>query len=129
MSREQKGLTDEQVEQIVGNLLRLGVITSGIVVCLGGIHYLIQHGLQPVPNYQRFDGVPADLKSPSGIVKDSLTGSSEGLIQLGLLLLIATPVARVLFTIIAFLLQRDYLYTIITLIVFAVLMYSLFWDH
>jgi len=47
------------------------------------------------------------------------------LIQLGLLLLIATPVARVAFSVVAFAMQRDRLYVAVALIVLAVLMYSL----
>jgi uncharacterized membrane protein len=50
---------------------------------------------------------------------------SRGLIQLGLLLLIATPVARVAFSVLAFAEQRDWLYVSITLVVLAVLVYSL----
>jgi len=51
--------------------------------------------------------------------------SSAGIIQLGLLLLIATPVARVVFSIVVFALQRDWLYVGITLAVLAVLAYGL----
>lgn len=121
--------TNEQVEQIVGNLLRIGVLLSGIVVLIGGTLYLIQQGHEEVPDYTIFDGVPSNLKSPVSIVQEALAGRSLALIQLGLLLLIATPVARVLFTIFAFMVQKDYLYVGITLIVFVVLIYSLFWDH
>ena len=50
---------------------------------------------------------------------------SRGMIQLGLLLLIATPVARVVFAVIGFYLERDRMYTIVSLIVLAVLVFSL----
>ena len=50
----------------------------------------------------------------------------RGIIQLGLLLLIATPVARVVFSVIGFVRQRDFVYVVLTLIVLAVLLYSLF---
>jgi uncharacterized membrane protein len=46
-------------------------------------------------------------------------------IQLGLLLLIATPVARVAMSLVAFILQRDRVYVVVTLIVLAVLIFSL----
>jgi uncharacterized membrane protein len=69
------------------------------------------------------------LRSPTGVVKHAFTGDSRALIQLGLLLLIATPVARVLFAAFAFLLEKDWLYVAVSLIVFTVLMYSLLFDH
>jgi uncharacterized membrane protein len=116
--------TDYQVEQIVGNLLRIGVITAAVLVLLGGIVYLAQEGRE-IPDYREFKGVPPDLRGPIGIVNDALTFKSAGLIQLGLLVLIATPVARVIFSVFAFLYQRDWAYVIITLIVLAVLLYSL----
>jgi uncharacterized membrane protein len=46
-------------------------------------------------------------------------------IQLGILVLIATPVARVLFSMLGFALERDWMYVVITAIVLALLLYSL----
>jgi hypothetical protein len=62
-------------------------------VLLGGIVYLVRHG-EETPDYLVFVGAPADLRGVSGIVADALTFSGRGIIQLGLLLLVATPVAR-----------------------------------
>jgi uncharacterized membrane protein len=119
------GWTDVQVEQAMGTLLRAGVILSAGVVLLGGVVYLARHGQEPV-DYHAFKGEPEDLSTPLGIVRDALAFRGRGLIQLGLLLLIATPVARVVFSVVAFALQRDYTYIGVTLIVLAVLLYSLF---
>ena len=116
--------TDEQVEQGLGLLLRGGVILAAAIVFMGGIVYLIRYGAT-IPNYHLFRGEPADLRSVSGIIKDVFSFRSRGLIQFGFLLLIATPVARVVFSIVAFALQGDRLYAIITLLVLAVLIYSL----
>ena len=113
--------TDHHVEGLIGNLLRAGVIMSSAVVVLGGVIYLVRHGLS-APQYHDFVGVPADLRTLSGIVKDTLALRGRGIIQLGLLLLIATPVARVAFSIAAFAIQRDRLYVVITLIVLAILL-------
>jgi uncharacterized membrane protein len=118
-------LSDQRVEEIIGNLLRAGVIIAASVVLLGGIVYLIRHGGE-TPEYRVFIGAPADLRGVSGIVADALTFSGRGIIQLGLLLLVATPVARVIFSVVAFALQGDWTYVIITLIVLAVLGLSLF---
>jgi uncharacterized membrane protein len=72
-----------------------------------------------------FQGEPADLRSISGIVMDAIALRSRGVIQFGLLLLIATPVARVAFSVVAFALERDRAYVIVTLIVLALLLYSI----
>lgn len=124
MTQPKAGWTDEQVEQIVGTLLRSGVIVAALVVLAGGVFYLIHFGTS-LPDYRVFRGEPAYLRSVSGIIGEVLSFRIRGLIQFGLLLLIATPVARVAFSILAFTLQRDRTYVIVTLIVFAVLMYSL----
>jgi uncharacterized membrane protein len=123
-----QGWTDEQIEQILGNLLRVGVLAAAAVVALGGVMYLARYGTTPV-DYHTFRGVPADLRSPTGIVADALALSSGGVIQLGLLLLVATPVARVIFSVFAFARQRDFTYVVLTLIVLAILLYSLFAEH
>ena len=119
-----KPWSDEKVEGIVGNLLRSGVIASALIVLAGAILYLIRYGGNP-PDYSMFRGEPAEFRSLGGILKAALALRSRGLIQLGLLLLIATPVARVAFSVIAFVLQRDRIYIVVTLVVLGVLIYSL----
>ena len=124
MPESKRPWSDQQVEEIVGNLLRSGVIAAAIVVLAGGIIYLIRYGAN-LPDYSVFQGVPAEFRSVGGIIRAALAFRSRGLIQLGLLLLIATPVARVSFSIFAFAMQRDRIYIAITLIVLGVLIYSL----
>ncbi len=116
--------TDERMEIIIGRLLQVGVIVSAALVFAGGIYFLIRYG-GGMPDYRSFRGEPADLRSPAGIVNDAVHLRSRGLIQLGLLLLIATPVARVAFSVFAFLKQNDRLYLAVTLIVLSLLVYSL----
>jgi len=120
--------TDQNVEEWIGNLLRVGVTLAAAVVLFGGSIYLVRHG-RTAPQYRVFRGEPADLRTISGIVKEALVFQGRGLIQLGLLLLIATPVARVAFSVAAFAIQRDRLYVVVTLIVLAVLVYSLAGGH
>lgn len=115
---------DERVERVMGNLLRTGVVLAAGVALLGGIVYLYRHGVEQ-PAYQAFRGEPADLRSVGGIVTEAMTLRGRGIIQLGLLLLIATPIGRVVFSMYAFLRQGDRTYTAVTLIVLAVLLYSL----
>jgi len=124
---------DVQIEQFLGNLLRAGVVLAASVVLTGGVLYLARHGGErwnsrdfDPPDLRHFEGEPADLRSPVGVITDAIKLTSRGLIQLGLLLLIATPVARVFFSAVAFAWERDYLYVMLTLIVLTVLLGSLF---
>jgi len=116
--------TDQYVEGLIGKLLQTGVITAWAVVVLGGGIYLVHHGLS-APQYHVFMGEPTDLRAVSGIIREVLTLRGRGIIQLGLLLLIATPIARVAFSVVAFAIQRDRLYVVVTLIVLRILLYSL----
>lgn len=116
--------SDEQVDQLIGNLLRIGVIVAAVVAAIGGALYLAQHGHQ-LADYREFRGEPPELRSVRGIVAAALALHSPAIVQLGLLLLIATPVARVAFSLVAFLIQRDRVYVVVTSIVLAVLLFSL----
>lgn len=116
--------TEQYFENFVSNLLRIGVILATSVVMVGGILYLIRHG-ESVANYQFFRGEPSEFRSPAGVVKAVSLGRYRGIIQFGLLLLIATPVARVTLSLMAFVRQRDLTYVIVTLIVISGLIYSL----
>ncbi len=124
MGQTERGWTDDRVENIVGNLLRTGVILAAVWVLASGILYLSRHGAAH-PDYRVFRGEPTDLRHVGGIVRDSLHRRPRGLIQFGLLLLIATPVARVAFSVFGFAEERDWVYVVITLIVLALLVYSL----
>lgn len=124
MSARQSGWSDQRVEEAVGNLLRIGLLIATAVVLIGAAVYLSRHGSEQ-PEYRIFHGAPPDLRGIAGIVDVAADWRGRGLIQLGLLLLLATPVARVTFSIVAFALQRDRLYMAITSVVLAVLLYSI----
>jgi uncharacterized membrane protein len=117
-------LSDRAVEQFVGRLLQLGVLIAAVMVLFGSALLLVQQGGTPVA-YSVFHGEPDGLRSIAGIIRGVLAMRSESIVQFGLLLLIATPVARVAFTLVAFILQRDRTYVIITTIVLALLLYGL----
>jgi uncharacterized membrane protein len=119
---------DLRIEVIIGALLRTGVIVAAVVVLIGAVVYLAHHG-HDVAAYNTFHGTPEALRSVTGIIEGALHMSGRAIIQLGLLLLIATPVARVAFSAVAFALERDCLYVGITLFVLAVLLYSLLGSH
>ena len=94
-----------------------------VVALAGGIVYLIRHGAQ-LPDYRVFKGEPDKMKRPGPMWKAILNGEGRPLIQLGLLLLIATPIARIVFSIFGYLLEKDYLYVLITVIVLAVILWN-----
>ena len=118
-------IDDHRIELMLGNLLRIGVLLAASVVLLGAVIYLGRHGHEPA-NFSVFRGEAAALRSLPAITLGAMRLHGKSIIQLGLLLLIATPVARVIFSAVGFAMERDYLYVVLTLIVLAVLLYSLF---
>jgi uncharacterized membrane protein len=117
---------DQRLEIAMGNMLRFGVTASAIVVLLGGVLYLAQmHG--PTPDYRHFHAAPA--MHLGAILTGVAHLQSESLIELGILLLIATPVCRVIFGLVGFALLKDRFYTAVSAIVLAVLLLSFFGGH
>lgn len=117
--------SDQKIEDIVGNLLRVGVLTSAVVVFFGAVIFLARHG-RSLADYHTFRGEPAELRSLGGIIHNALALRGRGIIQFGLVLLIFTPVARVAFSIWGFAAERDRMYVLFTSIVLLILLYSLF---
>jgi uncharacterized membrane protein len=116
--------TDQYVDDMIGRLLRVGVLISAMVVFAGGCLYLARHGGEK-SDRRTFQSEPDVLRYPAAIVRSALNGNDRGLIALGLLLLIATPVARVALAAFAFLREGDRFYTGVALFVLVVLLYSL----
>jgi len=116
--------TDRRVETIVGNLLRTGVLLSAAIILAGGLIFLVRHATEPA-NYRIFRGEPSDLRHVRGIVRTAAALRGRGIIQLGLLLLIATPIARVAFSLFGFAEENDRMYMAFTAIVLVILVYSL----
>jgi uncharacterized membrane protein len=116
---------DQRMDQIMAVLLRSGVLLAAGLVFIGGVVYLSRHDV-PAINYRVFQGEPQELRTVRGILREAEKFHGRGLMQLGLLVLIATPVARVLFSVFAFLYEKDWTYVTITMIVLALLCYSLF---
>jgi uncharacterized membrane protein len=131
--------SDEFIVVCVGNLLRVGVVASAAVILAGGLIHLYYHGGEVAPDRRSFTPAIPEFSRPTAIARAAMTGQNakgetvgpgEGrgraLIQLGLLVLIGTPVMRVAFSIFAFARQRDVVYVILPMIVLAVLIYGLF---
>jgi uncharacterized membrane protein len=115
---------DPRLQHVVGNLLRFGVLLAAAVVLAGGILYLARHAAT-IPDYRVFRGQPANLRSLGGIVRTALALDERGVVQLGLVLLIATPIARVAIAGVAFVFERDRTYVLVALLVLALLLKSL----
>jgi uncharacterized membrane protein len=128
MPQTTKFWNDRKMSDIIGTLLRAGVLSAASVVLLGGILFFIQHPGE-LFEFGTFRGEPTRLRKINIILQEALSFRSRALIQLGLLLLIATPVARVLFSLIGFIFEKDWIYIIITFIVLIILFASLFSNY
>jgi uncharacterized membrane protein len=117
---------DKRVETWVGIMLRTGVLIAAAVVLTGGILYLAGHGAAPRNDYRHFHGQPPQYASLSGAVSNVNLHDPRSIIMLGLLILIATPVARVGMCIVGFVFERDRMYVAVSTVVLAILLYSLF---
>jgi uncharacterized membrane protein len=138
--------SDEHIVVRIGKLLRAGVIASAVVIVIGGTMHLYYHGRERAVDRSKFEPMPPEFSRPGAIVRAALLGrGSEGtpqpmkfkpgqgrgraLIQLGLLLLISTPVLRVAFCVYAFKRQGDRISVALPLVVLVVLLYGLFSGH
>jgi uncharacterized membrane protein len=122
------GTAEQRMDEIIGRLLQGGVILAAAFVLAGGAVFLTRHPM-PVTDYRVFRGEPEELRTLTGIFHGARELRGRGLIQLGLLILIATPIVRVAFSVVAFLYQRDWTYVAVTLIVLGLLVYSLLGGH
>ncbi len=116
--------TDERLDSMGSFVLRLGVNLAAAIVLAGAVVFLYRHGHE-LAHYAVFRGEPSDLRTIGGILRDAAALSGRGLIQLGLLALVATPVARVALSLVVFAVQRDRIYVAVTLLVLALLLLSL----
>jgi uncharacterized membrane protein len=121
-----KRFADQDIEQLIGLQLRYGVIIASLIVLVGGVLYLLLSGRELLPHYEQFVGEKAGFTTGSQIWQGALNLNPKGIIELGVIVLIATPVLRILFSLIGFIIEKDRLYTIITLIVLLVMMFSTF---
>jgi len=117
-------LNDKQVETLIGQVLRAGVLLSCFVTLIGMGLYLVHHAAV-IPNYQVFHSVTEPLRSVYRVIPHAFHGHPLAIIQLGVLLLIATPVARVAFLVGAFALEGDRMYVVVSGLVLIILLASI----
>lgn len=123
----ERKIKDNDIQQFIGNLLRYGIWTALAVTLLGGIIYLFLHGNEIV-HYGTFVEKDDNLFA---LISQNLRGVASGkgmaVIFLGILLLFLTPVLRILFSLVAFFVEKDYLYVLITLMVVGIICFSVFY--
>jgi uncharacterized membrane protein len=117
-------LNDRDIEKAMGKLLRVGVLSSALIVAAGAILYFIQHG-NDLANYRRFIGEPKRFTELRSVWMAAFRGRGRSIIQLGLFILIATPIARIVFSVIGYVFEKDYLYVILTLAVLAIILINI----
>ena len=122
-SRDEKDL-----DLILASVLRTGLLCSCAVMILGAVMHIGQTTGSEL-RLQQFTSEPQQLRTISGIVKLALTGNSLGIMQLAVVILLATPFLRVVFAAFAFARERDWKYVAISLIVLAALVFGLYWGH
>ena len=119
---------DDRVEKWVGLLLRIGVLLAAAVVLAGGILYMIQNR-GPRPDYSKFQGEPVTFATLHGAATGIATLEPRSIIMFGLLLLIATPIARVGMCVAGFAFERDKMYVAVSSLVLVILLYSIFFHR
>lgn len=117
--------TDHQVDQVIGRLLQAGVLLATVVVLIGAASLLRTHP-GAAADHRVFVGAAVELRAVSSIFHAAMAGNAAAITQLGLVLLIATPIARVALTLGAFVIQRDPTYVLLTAIVLVLLLWGLF---
>lgn len=118
------GMTDARMESAMGRLLQVGVLCAASIVLLGGVMYILHHGAERVA-YVTFQPRPLDLRHPSALLRQVRQSGSRGLLECGILILLATPICRVVFALASFALQRDRLYIVVSAIVLGALLFGL----
>jgi uncharacterized membrane protein len=123
-----KKFKDTDMQSLLGHVLRAGTVISISVVFLGGALYLYRHG-HAVANYRTFVGIPNFVKHFPGIISGVVNIKGQAIIQTGIILLIATPILRVVCSAIGFVLEKDYLYVGISVLVLFIIFMSLLSGH
>jgi len=119
---------DTDIQSLIGHVLRAGTVISISVVFFGGIIYLFRHG-QTVADYRQFKGIPDFVSHVDTLFDGAFHMRGQAIIQLGIVLLIGTPVLRVIFSAIGFAIEKDYLYVFISVLVLLIIFASMLSGH
>lgn len=115
-----------RMELLIGEVLSIGLLLSVLIVLIGGIFYLIQNANLLI-HYQVFQQESNTVLSFSQWWNQKNDFPAQSIILLGFFILVLTQVIRVILTAFMFLIRREYIFTVISLFILGVLLYSLFW--
>lgn len=113
--------TKNDMNTLIGNTLRIGVFTACIIALIGGIWYVVSTSGSALPDYKVFSKGAESYTTFEGIFKSVFAMSAIGWVQLGVVVLMLTPVMRVILSLVDFSIQRDWLYVVITGIVLLII--------
>lgn len=119
---------DTDIQSLIGKVLRGGMIVSISIVFIGGLFFLYRHG-GTIANYKVFKGIPDFVQHPSTLIDGAIHLKGQAIIQLGIILLIATPILRVICSMFGFVLEKDYLYVGISALVLLIILFSMLGGH
>lgn len=120
-----KTFTDIDLNRSVGNLLRLGVILA-VTTSIVGFVKLFLEGFKMPRKYTMLNMGTSSEKVWGHFWDTLCKGEGMAIIQLGILMLIFTPLMRIIFALIGYLKEKDYTYVIISSIVLAIMAISFF---
>lgn len=115
--------TDLDLNRSVGNLLRLGVVLS-VATSLIGFIKLFTEGFKMPRKYNLLNMGDSSEKVWGSFWDSLCKGEGMAIIQLGILILILTPLVRIIFALIGYLKEKDYTYVVISLIVLTIMLVS-----
>jgi uncharacterized membrane protein len=119
---------DKDMQLLLSHVLRAGTIVSITIVFIGGVFFIYRHG-HSISDYHKWNGIPGFIRTPSGIFHGIWALHGQAMIQLGIVLLIATPILRIAFSAIGFVLEKDYMYLGISLLVLGIIFFSMMSGH
>ena len=116
------------INDVIALILRAGVYISGTILIVGlGLFLVHAPSGNVITNVLRSSSVSPDVPTSIGAVMLGLgSASPTAVIELGVMVLLATPVIRVAASIVLFLVEADWLYSILTAVVLALLLISIF---
>ena len=117
-------ITQSQAERFAARMVRIAVICASVLAISGGIFYFFHFG-GTIPHYKNFTGEPAYLTTIHGVISAAMHFNFRAVMQLGVILLLLIPLCRVAVFLGTFIMLHDLLYSIITIIVFIILLYAM----
>jgi uncharacterized membrane protein len=122
-------MKDEQIQNSLARVMLTGVLVAAAVMAAGLVWFVATHEGLP-PGDHVFTGEPKYFENPIAMIQRALdlkeVGHRRSLIMIGVALLLINPLVRVAFAALGFAVQGDRRYTVISLLVLAVLVLSFF---